>query len=273
MTALLHITSLELIIARRNLWVATAVGLMVMFSIVLATAGSVSADSLKVDRLAVTVASLTTLSVYLVPLVALLLSFDAIAGERERGTLALLLCYPISRATLLVGKFLAHLLILALAIGAGFMAAGLLAAWQGGASSASIAALVRLFASAVVLGATFLGAGYLISAASRQASTAAGLVIGLWMVCVVLYDLALLGMLVTDDGGVFTRDIFPWLLVANPADAFRTFNLLDSGVKELASGLNGVQDATPRWVPLASLLAWPGLVLTLAWAELRRVEP
>ena len=43
------------------------------------------------DRLSVTVSSLTSLSVYLVPLVALLMSFDAVAGEVERGTLPLLL--------------------------------------------------------------------------------------------------------------------------------------------------------------------------------------
>jgi hypothetical protein len=52
--------------------------------------------ALGVDRLSVTVASLTSLAVYLVPLVALLMSFDAIAGEVERGTLPLVLTYPVS---------------------------------------------------------------------------------------------------------------------------------------------------------------------------------
>ena len=64
-------------------------------------------DGLGGDRLWVIVASLTALGVYLVPLLALLMRFDAIAGEVERGTLPLLLAYPASRAEILLGKGLA----------------------------------------------------------------------------------------------------------------------------------------------------------------------
>ena len=63
------------------------------------------------------------------PLVALLMAFDAVAGEVERGTLPLLLTYPVARWEVLLGKLLAHLAILALAIVAGYGAAAL-AAWN-----------------------------------------------------------------------------------------------------------------------------------------------
>jgi hypothetical protein len=72
---------------------------------VLVGAGSAPTGTLGADRLSVTVASLTSLAVYLVPLIALLMSFDAIAGEVERGTLPLMLTYPVGRAELLLGKF------------------------------------------------------------------------------------------------------------------------------------------------------------------------
>ena len=42
-----------------------------------------------------TVVSLASLTVFLVPLIALLLAYDAIVGEAERGTLLLLLAYPV----------------------------------------------------------------------------------------------------------------------------------------------------------------------------------
>jgi hypothetical protein len=60
-----------------------------------------------------------------VPLLALLMSFDAIAGEVERGTLPLLLTYPVSRLKILLGKLLAHIAILALATGLGYGLAAL----------------------------------------------------------------------------------------------------------------------------------------------------
>ncbi len=53
-----------------------------------------------------TVASLTSLTVYLVPLLALLMSFDAVAGEVERGTLPLLPHLPRRAGGDPLGKFL-----------------------------------------------------------------------------------------------------------------------------------------------------------------------
>jgi Cu-processing system permease protein len=81
----------EFNIALRNRWVAIAVVMMALFALVLSAAGSAPTGQLGADRLSVTVASLTSLAVYLVPLVALLMAFDAVAGEIERGTLPLVL--------------------------------------------------------------------------------------------------------------------------------------------------------------------------------------
>ena len=115
MTRILATADGEFRIALRNRWVAIALVLMAVFSLVLSLAGSAPSGGLGADRLSVTVASLTSLAVYLVPLLALLMSFDAVAGEVERGTLPLLLTYPVSRAEVLLGKCLAHVAILAVA--------------------------------------------------------------------------------------------------------------------------------------------------------------
>ena len=273
MIAAWNIARYELLIVRRNLWMAIAVALMLLFAIALTIAGSAPAVALGVDRLTITVTSLTTLSVYLVPLIALLLSFDAIVGELDRGMLALRLSYPVSRAAFLIGKFLAHLATLAVAIGIGFGAAGALSAWLGEASAQSWTALAVLYGSAVLLGATFLGLGYTLSALVRQSGTAAGLAIGLWLVAIVLYDLALLGGLVADNGGIFSTRIFPWLLVANPADAFRVVNLAGSQAAMLASGLATAKDAFPPFAPQLAMFIWPIIALTAAWGLFRKIEP
>ena len=47
---------------------------------------------------------------YILSLIALLFTFDAISGERERGTLRLMLANSIPRHTVLLGKFLGALI-------------------------------------------------------------------------------------------------------------------------------------------------------------------
>lgn len=269
---ILAIAGTELKIALRNRWVLIATLLMTLFAVALTFAGAAPTGALGVDLLTVSVASMTTLSVYLVPLLALLMSFDAVAGEIERGGLALLLSYPVSRTEILLGKFAAHLCTLVFAIGVGFGVAGLVASAADGVGPDSLAALARLVWTSILLGATFLALGYAVSALTRAPGTAAGLAAGLWLVFVVLYDLGLLGALVYDDGGNFTRQVFPWLLAANPADAFRLYNVSASENVALVTGLTGAAGALPGWTALVSLLIWPTAALVLARAVFGRVE-
>lgn len=270
---ILSTAGIEIRIAIRNRWVAIAIALMVVFALVLSAAGSAPTGQLGVDRLSVTVASLTSLSVYLVPLVALLMSFDAVAGEVERGTLPLLLTYPAARGEVLAGKGLAHLAVLTLALVAGYGVAAGAAFWSDPDALAGLPALWRLTWTSVLLGATFIGAGYALSAFSRRASGAAGLAVGLWLGLIVLYDLGLLAAVVADNGGTFTLTVFPKLLLVNPADAFRLFNLSAAQAAAAAAGVGGAAATVPVWQSLLSLILWPVAALALATAAFRKVTP
>ncbi len=268
------IASVELRIALRNRWILTAVAMMTAFGLVLALVGSAPGGTVAADRLSVTVASLATLSVYLVPLIALLLSYDAIAGEVERGTLPLLLTYPVPRGEILAGKLVAHVAVIALAILVGFGATAI-AVWAGGgASLAGLASLLKLYGSAVLLGGIFVAAGFCFSAAARQSATAASIAIGVWIVAVVLFDVALLGGLVVDNGGMFSKHLFPWLLVAQPTDAFRLLNLaaLDSRMQGVGLAEAGATMVGPSWLPLLSMALWPVALIALAYLVFRRID-
>ena len=266
------VAKLELLIATRNLWVAISVSLMVLFALVLTFAGSAPTGTLGVDPIIIAVTSITTLSVYFVPLVALLLSFDAIAGESERGTLALSLTYPLSRAEILFGKFLAQLLVLTFAIAIALLLSALLTIFLHSGAEMSFMPLLRLFFTSILLGASFLGLGFMVSALVRQPSVASGLAIVIWLIFVVLYDIALLGALVADNGGFFTQTIFPFLLVANPSDAFRILSLPEISNNALSSGLGAAANATNNISSLISLLLWPIISLILAWLVFRKVK-
>ncbi|WP_372572017.1 ABC transporter permease [Ruegeria jejuensis] len=273
MTRFLAVTRAELLILRRNRWLLVATLIMVLFALALTFAGSAPTGTLGVDMLTVSVASMTTLSVYLAPLLALMIAFDAIAGDVDRGSLALLLSYPAGRGEILLGKFTAHLAALGFAMTVGFGTAGALAAWLGGVGPDSLMALSRLILTSILLGAVFLALGYLLSAVARGSTAAAGLSAGLWLIFVVLYDLGLLGAVVMDQSGTFTRSVFPWMMVANPADAFRLWNIAATEGVAMASGMTGAAQALPVWAAPASLLLWPLLALLLARAAFQRVEP
>ena len=72
----------------------------------LASGVSLYGRSAEIDAAKLTGPSLITLASLVVPLVALILSHDAIVGERERNTLGLLLSLPVSRVEVLLAKFM-----------------------------------------------------------------------------------------------------------------------------------------------------------------------
>lgn len=273
MTPLLAIVGEEIREALRNRWLAGAMLLFLALAMALAFVGSAPVGEVRASALSVTVVSLASLSVYLVPLIALLISFDAAVGEQDRGTLLLLLTYPIARWQVLLGKFLGALLILGLAILVGYGAAGGVLAvsaeaidgWQ---------AYARMMGSSWLLGAAFVGLGMLISVAVRQRATAVGLAVGLWLMMVVVYDLALLGLLLADEKLVLSPEVFSVLMILNPTDAYRIFNLAGSEAAGLVSGAASAGQITGAHAPvlLGSLVAWALLPLGIAVMVWRRRE-
>ena len=104
------------------------------------------------------------------PLIALLLSFDAVAGEAERGTLLLLLAHPVARWQVVAGKFLGHLAVLVVATLVGYGGATAAAvAVRGGSGAAAWGAFALLLGSTVLLGGVFLGLGLLASVLRARA--------------------------------------------------------------------------------------------------------
>ncbi|CTQ53607.1 ABC-type transport system involved in multi-copper enzyme maturation, permease component [Roseibium album] len=272
---ILTIAGQEIRIGIRNRWILLATMILAVFSLALALLGSAPAGTLGVDRLTITVASLASLSVYLVPLIALLLAFDAICGEVERGTLLMTFSCPISRPEFLVGKALGHTLVLSFALVIGYgLTAGLLIA-MGAGSLTGLVDFARLIATSILLGVCFLAIGYVLSALTRQSGTAAAAAIAAWLVLVVLYDLALLGALVANPSGVFASSVFPYAVLLNPADAFRLFNLAALGASELVGGMAGVSETLPfdpRFA-LLSLIAFVAAALTASAMLIRRITP
>ena len=121
----------------RNRWVVATTALMAALALTLAFLGAAPTGTVKASGLAVTIVSLSSLTIFLVPLIALLLSYDAIVGEVDRGTMALLLAYPVARWQVVIGKFAGHLAILGFAIAVGYGVAALALQWAGNDDNAA----------------------------------------------------------------------------------------------------------------------------------------
>lgn len=256
----------------RNRWVIAATVLLALFALTLAFLGAAPTGLVKAGAMAVTVVSLANLSIFLLPLIALLLSFDAIVGEHEGGSLGLLLAYPIARWQVVLGKFAGHVAILWIATGIGYGAAGTVVALF--ADSGGWNTFALLLVSSVLLGAVFIAIGYVLSTAVRERATAAGLAIGVWLLFVLVYDMALLGVLVADHGRTLGPGVVSWLLLANPADAYRLLNLAGTPDARLYSGMVGLAgDLRLSSAALATALAlWIAAPLGVATLLFQRRE-
>ena len=249
----------------RNRWVLGATLALTLLAVTLAFLGSTPAGAVKASPLAVTVVSLSSLSIFLLPLIALLLAYDGIAGEAEKGTLLLLLSYPVSRSQVVLGKFAGHAAILAFAVVVGYGSAGLaVIIFQGGVQG--LAAYGALIGTSIMLGLAFVAIGLMISALVKESAIAAGICVAVWLVFVLLFDMALLGILAADTKQVLGPSILPYLLMLNPTDVYRFFNLTfieDIRAFSGMAGLGGAVAVSPA-VLLAVLVAWILAPLALA---------
>lgn len=275
MNALLTIAGQEVRAGIRNRWVVATTLILAALALSLVLLGSAPGGTTGASAVAVVVVSLASLTIFLVPLIALLLSFDAIVGEAERGTLLLLLAYPVARWQVVLGKFLGHTAILALATVLGYGAAGLLLFFTTQAEPSDWAAFAGLIGTSILLGAAFVALGGLASATVRERPTAAGVAVGLWLVFVLLYDSALLGLLVVDQGGIVSGSLFDALLLLNPTDVYRLINLTGSGAAALLSGMSAPGEADQLAKPLlyAAFAGWILLPLAAAVAVFARRQP
>ena len=82
----------------RNSWLVSITCIFALLSIGLSYYGTVASGHIGSPSLSSTIASLSSLSVFIIPLIALLLCYDSFVGEQESGTLLLLMTYPISHS-------------------------------------------------------------------------------------------------------------------------------------------------------------------------------
>lgn len=129
--------------------------------------------------------------VFLVPIIAIALAFDAVNGELNARTMSRLLAQPIYRDALLLGKFLASLFTLALVLttiwlliaGLGLLRLGVP---PGGEETARLLWFLLL---TIAYGGVWLALGMLASILFRQPATAAMAALATWLFFTVFWGI------------------------------------------------------------------------------------
>ncbi|CAH0991528.1 putative ABC transporter permease protein NosY [Sinobacterium norvegicum] len=257
----------------RNRWAGAITLIFILMSLGLAYFGSAAAGVLGFSSLESTLVSLASLSVMLVPLIALMLSYNCFVGELEQGTLLLLMTYPISKAQLLLGKFVGQASIITLASALGF---GLPAVIICLISDVDVPVVLTAFSQFIILasllGWVFIALAYIISVSVTEKSKAAGLALIAWFLSVLVFDLLLMAILVASDGNI-NQTLVPFLLWVNPTDVFRilVYTVIEadrySGVLQIAT--HGA-DGTAYLIIV--MLLWVTLPLLGSWWIFNRKE-
>lgn len=143
---------------------------------------------------------------FFVSIVALLVAYRAIAGERETGTISFLLGLPVRRRDVVLGKVVGRGAVLAVALLVGFIVAAVVLLALGGAFDAPRFLLFTLLT--VFYAVTFVGVAVTLSSVTAESSRAAAAALGFWIFDR-FWGTAILVVLVAVNGFSFPQPPFP----------------------------------------------------------------
>lgn len=225
---------------------------------------------------AVAIGGASQFAALLVPIMALIAAYLAIAGERESGSLKVLLGLPPSRGEVLVGKFLGRSGVVAIGLVLGFLVSGVVTvAIYGGLP---LTAFVGTTALTALLGVSFVGIAIGISALTATRARAMTLAITAYLGLTLLWDLVpnAVHLLVT---GEMPGQVVPaWLLLLQGLSPTGAYNALAQALL-LGSGTAveaRIGGPAPAYlhpgVFLAIMLVWTLLPLVVGYLGFRRAD-
>ncbi len=128
--------------------------------------------------------TLVSMMSYFAPIIGLALGFDAISGEREKGTLKIVLAQPVYRDIVINGKFLAALLAITLAVSIASIVSvgGSILVLGVTPTSEEVARLALFVVFSVLFAMTYYGIAILLSTVSKRTTQSMIIGVVLWAV-------------------------------------------------------------------------------------------
>jgi len=233
----------------------------------------------------------------IIPLIALLLGWKAIAGEREAGSIKILLSLPHSRKDVLLGKLLGRTAVLSLSLLIGFLIAMVAVVFA--VSEFSFPAYIAFLAMTIVYGLAYMSIAVSLSSLTRSTTMAGAAMFGIFVLFYIVWNsirtaLGLLmqrgyieGVTYTTMGltgqQIETTRLPDWALfidMIDPGNAYQNTITLFSALSSDRIGTrfptaafpDGVPFYLEDWFSLLILLFWSAVPLAIALYRFDRVD-
>jgi Cu-processing system permease protein len=232
--AIATIARQELVVNIRNKWIVTFAVAFALLILAISYFGLVTAGTVGFQGFTRTSASLLSLVLYVVPLIAL--TMGTLSFTSERSVSELLFAQPVTRTEILLGKLAGLFASMVTATLIGFGAGGLVIAIRAGSEGAGRYPL--FVALSLLLALAFLSLSGLVAFLFQRKARAFGVTLILWFFFVVFYDLLVIGgsLLLKER----TANVFIFAsLFGNPVDMVRVASLIVLDGKEIFGAAGG----------------------------------
>jgi len=202
------------------------------------------------------------LAVTMLPIVALILAKGAITGERESGSLRMLLSLPPSRRDVLLGKLIGRTALMLAATLVGGLATGLVVLTILGGTVGAVASFIGFLA---LMSVAFVALGVGISAGSASDSRATAVAVGAYMILVALWNLIQTAI----QYGAVELGLIPagsepaWLQLVGLFPPNRAANAAYRATNQ--GQFFGTDPFASAWLPILVLLAWLFVPITAGY--------
>lgn len=184
------------------------------FTLLVALTGVVSyfgedlaAQGVTTEVLVVFVSEITRL---VLPLIALILGWKAIAGERESGSIKILLSLPHSRKDVLLGKLIGRSAVLSLSLVVGFALAAIIVAALLG--SFDITDYLGLLAMSILYGVAYTSIAVSLSSLTRSTTIAGAAMVGVFVLFYIVWNAIMSALRLLMDRGYISGETYTMTL-------------------------------------------------------------
>jgi len=220
----------------RNKWILFMTALFASLTLLISYFGSLGSGW---QSLGTTISGMMSLVLFLIPIIALMLSYAAIVGEIEKGSMSAFLSLPVQRFEIILGKFLGLSTVLSLSLLAGFGLAGMIIGINVG--EINIGEYLIFIISSILLGMVFICLGLFASSFFKRRSTSMGMAVFFWFFFTMIWSIIVAGIayLTIEDFSLLLEDGLPdWYFAVDMINPISAFSSLVSINIESVTNLN-----------------------------------
>jgi ABC-2 type transport system permease protein len=251
----------------RTLWILTALFVLITagaaYVVGFALSSSPGAEATGTTLVSALTGRASFLLTSFVPILGLMASYVSVVGERDSGSMKLLLGLPQSRRDVVVGKFVGRSAVLAVALLVGFFAGFVVMLSYEELSVLNYAVFVLL---TTALGTVYVSVGVGVSATVASRSRAAASVVGFYIFLKVLWDtfpsVVPRGIVYATTGSLSPPDWYGFLTALSPNVAYTNLaaGFLERGIGSLEA------------FSAIVIAVWIAVPVALGYLRFRRVD-